>query len=68
MRSKIISADAETLRTFDELREFRYSFFNSEFYFLLVVGRQGLAKSWEFEAGCVRSRITMAAKCRSPIT
>jgi hypothetical protein len=52
MRSKLIPADAEVLRTFDELREFRDSFFNGEFYFLLLVGRQGLSKSWEFEDRC----------------
>ena len=52
MRSKTIPADAEVLRTFDEFRGFRDSFFNAELYFLLVVGRQGLAKSWEFEERC----------------
>ena len=52
MRSKIIPPDAEVLRTFDELREFRDAFFNADFYFLLLVGRQGLAKSWEFEERC----------------
>ena len=52
MRSKTIPTDAEIVRTFDEFREFRDSFFNAEFYFLLVVGRQGLAKSWEFEERC----------------
>lgn len=52
MRSKTIPPDAEVIRTFDELREFRDAFFNGEFYFLLVVGRQGLAKTWEFEDRC----------------
>lgn len=52
MRSKAIPPDAEVLRTFDELRDFRDSFFNGDFDFLLVVGRQGLAKSREFEEGC----------------
>jgi hypothetical protein len=52
MRSKTLPSDAEVLRTFDELRDFRDSFFNAEFYFLLLVGRQGLAKTWEFEEGC----------------
>ncbi len=52
MRSKTTPPDAEVLRTFDELREFRDAFFNAEFYFLLVVGRQGLAKTWEFEDRC----------------
>ncbi len=52
MRSKMIPADAEVLRTYDELREFRDSFFNGEFYFLLLVGRQGLSKSWEFVQRC----------------
>ena len=52
MRSKIIPPDAEVIRTYDELREFRDSFFNGEFYFMLVVGRQGLGKSWEFEDRC----------------
>jgi len=48
----MIPADAEVLRTYDELREFRDSFFNGEFYFLLLVGRQGLSKSWEFVQRC----------------
>ncbi len=52
MRSKTTPPDAEVLRTFDELREFRDSFLNGEFYFLLVVGRQGLAKTCEFEDRC----------------
>ena len=52
MRSKNIPSDAEVLRTNDALREFRDSFFNAELYFLLVVGRQGLGKSWEFEECC----------------
>ena len=52
MRSKTIPADAEVIRTYDGLREFRDSFFNGEFYFLLLVGRHGLSKSWEFEARC----------------
>ena len=52
MRSKTIPPDAEVLRTYDELREFRDSFFNGEFYFMLAVGRQGLGKSWEFEDRC----------------
>jgi hypothetical protein len=33
MRSKTIPADAEVLRTYDELREFRDSFFRGKFYF-----------------------------------
>jgi hypothetical protein len=52
MRSKTIPTDAEVIRTFDELREFRDSFFNGEFHFLLVVGRQGVSKSSEFEERC----------------
>jgi hypothetical protein len=52
MRSKAIPADAEVLRTYDELREFRNAFFKGEFYFLLLVGRHGLSKSWEFEERC----------------
>jgi hypothetical protein len=52
MRSKKIPDDAEILRTFDELRQFRDSFFNAELYFLLIVGRHGLSKSWEFEEKC----------------
>ncbi|MCE5302803.1 MAG: hypothetical protein LLF97_06795 [Planctomycetaceae bacterium] len=44
--------DAEILKTYDELREFRNSFFNGEFYFLLVVGRPGLSKTWDFEEKC----------------
>jgi hypothetical protein len=52
MRSKTIPEDAEVLRTYDELREFQQSFFKGEFYFLLIVGRHGLSKSWEFEQGC----------------
>ena len=52
MRSKTIPNDSEILTTFDELREFRNSFFNSEFYFLPVVGRPGLSKSWDFEERC----------------
>ena len=52
MRSKAIPADAEILRTYDELREFRDAFFRGEFYFLLLVGRHGLSKSWEFEERC----------------
>lgn len=49
MRCKTIPPDAEVLRTYDEFRGFRDSFFNAEFYFLLVLGRQGLGKSREFE-------------------
>ena len=52
MRSKTIPTDAEVLRTYDALAGFRDAFFNGEFYFLLVVGRQGLSKSWEFEERC----------------
>jgi hypothetical protein len=52
MRSKTIPEDAEVLRTYDELRDFRDAFFNGEFSFLLVVGRQGLGKSWEFKDRC----------------
>lgn len=52
MRSKTIPPEAEVLRTYDELREFRDSFFNGEFSFLLLVGRHGLSKSWEFEERC----------------
>lgn len=52
MRSKDIPSDAEVIRTYDEFREFRDSFFNAEFYSLLVTGRPGLAKSREFEEGC----------------
>ena len=52
MRRKIIPIDAEVLRTYDQLREFKDSFFNAEFYFLMVVGRQGLGKSQEFEDRC----------------
>jgi hypothetical protein len=53
MRSKIIPPDAEIVRTYDALREFEDAFFNAEFYFLLVVGRPGLSKSWEFEERCL---------------
>jgi hypothetical protein len=52
MRSRNIPSDAEVLRTFDELRDFRDSYFDAEFSFLLLVGRQGLGKSWEFEDRC----------------
>lgn len=52
MRSKTIPPDAEVVRTYDELREFKNSFFNNEFYFLMCVGRPGLSKSWEFEERC----------------
>jgi hypothetical protein len=52
MRSKNIPADAEVLRTYDELRQFREAFFNAELYFFLMVGKQGLGKSHEFEEGC----------------
>ena len=53
MRSKIIPPDADVVRTYDALREFEDAFFNAEFYFLLVVGRPGLSKSWEFEERCL---------------
>jgi hypothetical protein len=53
MRSKIIPPDAEVVRTYDGLREFEEAFFNAEFHFLLVVGRPGLSKSWEFEERCL---------------
>lgn len=49
MRSKSIPSDAEVVRTYDELGGFRDAFFNGEFHFLLLVGRPGLSKSWEFE-------------------
>ena len=52
MRSKTIPTDAERVCTYDALREFRDSFFRAELYFLLVVGRQGLSKSEEFEQRC----------------
>ena len=52
MRSTKNPDDAEILRTYDELREFRDAFFKAEFYFLLIVGRQGLSKSCEFEQRC----------------
>ena len=52
MRNRIIPPDAETIRTFDGFRKLRNSFFNAEFYFLLLAGRQGLAKSREFEELC----------------
>ncbi len=56
MRSKIILPDAEILRTYDQLRDFGNAFFNAEFYFLLMVGRQGLAKSWEFQSRCAPTK------------
>lgn len=52
MRSRTIPADAEVLRTYDELRGFKDAFFNAEPYFLLLLGRHGLSKSWEFEERC----------------
>ena len=52
MRSKTIPADAELIRTYDELREFHESFFRGEISFLLLQGRAGLGKSVEFEASC----------------
>lgn len=52
MRSKTIPPDAEVLRTYDELRDFRDAFFDERFYFLIVVGRHGLGKSWDFEDRC----------------
>jgi len=52
MRSKTIPVDAEQIRTYDGLRGFREAFFNADFYLLLLVGRPGLSKSYEFEAAC----------------
>ena len=52
MRSKTIPPDAEVIRTYDEVRDFRDAFFQGEFPFLLLVGRQGLSKSWEFAQRC----------------
>jgi len=54
MRSRIVPDDAEVVRTYEELREFQKAFFRREFYFLLLVGRRGLSKSWLFERGCTR--------------
>ncbi len=52
MRSRTIPSDAEVIRTYDELGEFRVSYFNGELYFLVVIGRPGLMKSWDFEESC----------------
>jgi hypothetical protein len=52
MRSKTIPADAEVIRTYDELRSFRDAFFEAMMYFLLIIGRHGLSKSYEFKERC----------------
>jgi len=52
MRSPTIPHDAEVICTFDQLREFRDSFFRGELSFLVLVGRPGLSKSWEFKDQC----------------
>ena len=41
MRSKKIPDDAEVIRTFDELRQFRDSFFNNELVLLTHCGTTG---------------------------
>lgn len=57
MRSKLIPEDAEVVRTFDGLRSFCDAYFNGELFFLIVTGRQGLAKSYEFENRCQPRRM-----------
>ncbi len=52
MRSKTIPADAEIIHTYDALRDFRDAFFDATMYFLLVIGRHGLSKSFMFEERC----------------
>jgi len=52
MRSRQIPADCEIIRTFDALRSFRDAFFEPSMYFLLIIGRHGLSKSYEFKERC----------------
>jgi hypothetical protein len=52
MRSKTTPTDCEIIRTYDELRSFRDAFFAAAMYFLLIIGRHGLSKSYEFQDRC----------------
>lgn len=52
MRSKTIPADAEVIRTYDELLAFRDAFFAASLYFLIIIGRHGLSKSYAFKERC----------------
>ena len=52
MRSANTPVDAEIIRTYDELWSFRDTFFAGAMYFLLIVGRHGLSKSYAFKERC----------------